>query len=132
MRPLTSLAAAEGLVGACYDHLDFQGPRVARIDPVVLFDWGAGGPADSIAADTFSSRWTGWVLTTPGLDGEYIFFTTTNDGECLFVDGVQIIDQWMDMTATEHAGAITLLCGRACRIRMEHYEGVGTGVAELR
>jgi len=126
------LAASGGLVGTYYNDLDFQGSRVARIDPVVLFDWGAGGPAPGVAGDTFSCRWTGWVLTPPGLDGEYTFFTTTNDGARLFVDGVQLIDQWMDMSPTEHAGSITLRGGRAYRIRMEHYEGVGTAVAELR
>lgn len=50
----------------------------------------------------------------------------------LFVDGVQLVDQWQDQSPTEWQGQIELEGDTWYRIRMEHYEGQGTAVAELR
>ncbi|MEN0019264.1 MAG: PA14 domain-containing protein [Planctomycetota bacterium] len=119
-----------GLVGTYYDGLDFSGERRARIDTTVEFDWGAGAPFGDWDGNTFSCRWTGFVRTEAA--GQYGFSTVTNDGARLFVDGTQLVDEWIDQSPTEHSGTITLPADTLVRIRMEHYEGQGTAVAELR
>lgn len=124
------LAAASGLVGTYFDGLEFQGERRARVDAIVNFDWGSGAPFPDWDGDTFSCRWTGWVRTERA--GLYTFATVTNDGARLFVDGVQLVDQWQDQSPTEWQGQIELEGDTWYRIRMEHYEGQGTAVAELR
>lgn len=121
-----------GLVLTSHDELDFMGNRRARVDPVVDFDWGSGAPfsADGQDGDTFSNRWTGFVRTGPDA-GLYEFFTVTNDGARLWVDGVQLVDAWMDMTPTEFGGSIMLDADTLYPIVFEHYEGQGTAVARL-
>jgi hypothetical protein len=125
----TSAITTGGLVGTYYDDLDFQGERRARIDTTVDFDYGAGAPFPDWDGDTFSTRWTGFVRTT--VAGEYTFGTITNDGARLFVAGVQLVDQWMNMSPTLHTGTITLPANTLVPIRMEHFEGQNTAVARL-
>ena len=121
---------APGLLGEYFDGIEFAGERRVRIDAVVDFDFGTGAPYPDWDGDTFSCRWTGFVRTT--VAGDYQFFTTTNDGARLFVDGVQLVDAWQDQAPTEFGGTITLPADAWIPIRMEHYEGQGTAVAELR
>ncbi len=128
--PDTDELGAQGLLGEYFDGLEFNGERRVRIDPVVDFDFGTGAPYPDWDGNTFSCRWTGFVRTT--IAGDYQFFTTTNDGARLFVDGVQLVDAWQDQTPTEFGGTITLPADAWVPIRMEHYEGQGTAVAQLR
>ncbi|MEM1183982.1 MAG: PA14 domain-containing protein [Planctomycetota bacterium] len=121
--------ATEGLVGTYFDGLDFTGERRARIDATVDFDYGAGAPFPDWDGDTFSTRWTGYVRTT--VAGTYTLGTITNDGARLFVNGVQLVDQWMDMSPTLHTGTIDLPADALVPVRMEHYEGQNTAVARL-
>ncbi len=124
------IAAAGGLVASYYPGLEFSGPPVVRIDPVVDFDWGSGGPGGGIPGNEFSSRWTGFVLTADA--GTYAFSTTTNDGARLWVDGELLIDEWQQQTATEFTATIDLPADAEITIRMEHFQEGGTAVAELR
>ena len=122
-------SATAGLVGTYFDGLEFTGERRARIDATVDFDYGSGAPFPDWDGDTFSTRWTGFIRTT--VAGEYTIGTITNDGARLFVDGVQLVDQWMDMPPTLHTGTITLPADSLIPVRMEHYEGQNTAVARL-
>jgi len=122
-------AATQGLVGTYFDGLDFTGERRARIDTTVDFDYGTGAPFPDWDGDTFSTRWTGFVRTTDA--GTYTLGTVTNDGARLFVNGVQLVDEWMDMVPTLHTGTIDLPANALVPVRMEHYEGQNTAVARL-
>ena len=73
-----------GLRGEYFDNIDLTNSKLVRADPTVDFDWGAGSPDASIQPDTFSVRWTGWVL--PEFSETYTFFTNTDDGVRLWVD----------------------------------------------
>ena len=46
------------------------------------------------ADDNYSVRWTGFVETSTA--GNWTFFTTSNDGVRLFIDDVQIINNWVE------------------------------------
>ena len=104
-----------------------------RIDPTVDFDWGGGGmaPWPGFDDDMFSIRWAGYVVT-PNVSGEYAFYTRTDDGVRLWVDGQLIIDQWHPQAPTEHTGLITLQAGQTYRLVMEYFEDAVIAVAELR
>ncbi|MFM8360017.1 MAG: PA14 domain-containing protein, partial [Verrucomicrobiota bacterium] len=104
-------------------------PRVARIDPVVDFDWGGGSPAPEVGPDQFSVRWRGRV--TPRFSETYNFHTISDDGIRLWIGGELVIDQWNDHAPTEHAGAVVLEAGRAYDLRLEMYENGGGAVARL-
>ena len=102
-----------------------------RIDPTVDFDWGGGEPWTGFDNDNFTVRWEGYVVT-PAISGSYTFYTRTDDGVRLWVDGQLIIDQYNDQPPTEHSGVITLNGGETYRIVMDYYENGTFAVAELR
>lgn len=102
-------------------------PTLVRNDPTVSFDWGLGSPDPSIPADNFSARWTR-TLNVPA--GVYRFYTRTDDGVRVWVDGALIINQWYDQSPTSHAAEIYLSEGPHY-IRMEYYERFLGAVAML-
>jgi glucose/arabinose dehydrogenase len=118
-----------GLQGYYFNNLSFTGTIVTRLDPTVDFNWAAGVPVAGIAADTFSVRWTGQVRAK--VTGTHTFFTTSDDGVRLFVNNVQVINNWTDHSATENSGTIALTAGQLYDIRMEFYENGGAAVARL-
>jgi hypothetical protein len=95
----------------------------------VNFDWGNGSPAPSIGVDTFSVRWTGQVQ--PLFSQTYTFYTTSDDGVRLWVNGVQLVNNWTGHAPTENSGTITLTGGTPYSIQMDYYEDGGGAVAKL-
>jgi hypothetical protein len=118
-----------GLKGEYYDNMDFTVLRITRTDATVNFDWGTGSPDPSIGVDTFSVRWTGQVETP--FSQTYTFYTVSDDGVRLWVNGVLVIDNWTDHAPTENSGTITLSAGQRYDIRMDFYENGGGAMATL-
>jgi hypothetical protein len=104
-------------------------PVLIRTDVTVDFDWGGGSPDASISSDHFSARWTGQVQ--PQYSETYTFYTNTDDGVRLWVDGKLLIDTWQDQGPTEWSGTIDLSAGQKYDLRMEYYENDGGAVAKL-
>jgi glucose/arabinose dehydrogenase len=123
------VSGGDGLSATYYDNPDLTGPAVSRVDGPVDFVWGTGSPAPEIAADTFSARWVGTVQ--PPTTGTYTFYTDSDDGVRLWVNGTQVVDNWTDHSRTENSGTVALTAGVRYRIRMEFYENGGDAVARL-
>ena len=90
-------SATTGLVGAYFSNhyptAPFDGgPTLLRIDPAINFNWGSGSPDASISVDHFTARWTGSLQ--PQFNETYTFYTTTDDGGRLWVDGRLLIVIW--------------------------------------
>src|SRR5205807_2672283 len=102
---------------------------LVRTDSVVNFNWGNGSPDPNISADHFIVRWTGAVQ--PQFNETYTFYTTTDDGVRLWVNGQLVIDQWVDQGPTEWSGSINLAAGQRYNIQMDYYENGGGAVATL-
>lgn len=120
----------DGLTGTYYDNINFSNLVLTRIDPTVDFDWGTGSPAAGIGNNSFSVVWTGEVL--PLYNETYTFFTTSDDGVKLFVNGQLVIDQFQDQAPTTVNGSpIALQAGQKYDIRLEYYENSGGAVARL-
>ena len=121
----TAVAAGtgSGLRGLYYDNTDFSALRCPALDGPINFDWGTGSPDGSVGADTFSVRWTGQVQ--PRYSQTYTFYTTTDDGVRLWVNGVLLVDHWADQGATEWSGSIALTAGQKYDIQMDYYENGG-------
>jgi hypothetical protein len=124
-----SPGAGTGLSATYYNNADFTGSTVSRIDPTVDFSWDSGSPASAIGADTFSARWTGQI-EAPYSD-TYRFYTVSDDGVRLWVNGVQLVNHWDNHSAFEDSGAIALTAGQRYSIRMEYYENTGGATARL-
>lgn len=102
-------------------------PALVRKDKNIDFDWGNGSPASGINADDFSVRWT---RSQHLAAGRHRFTAVTDDGVRLWVNGQQIINDWVDRKPATSVGEITLP-GGTVEIRMEYYENIGGAKANL-
>ena len=122
-----------GLIGEYYSAQlqTFIPPAtLTRTDPAIDFEWGTGSPDPSITADTFTVRWSGQVQ--PFYSQTYTFYTTTDDGVRLWVDGQLLIDKWINQPPTEWSGAIPLIANQKYNLMMEFYENAVGATAHLR
>jgi glucose/arabinose dehydrogenase len=124
-----SSGTGTGLSATYYDNLNFTGTSFTRVDPTVNFSWGAGAPAASMGADTFSVRWTGRVQ--PQFSQTYTFYTQSDDGVRLWVNGQLLVNNWTDHSSTENVGTIALIAGQRYDIRLEFFENTGSATARL-
>jgi hypothetical protein len=118
-----------GLSATYFNNADLTGSTVSRIDPTVDFSWGSGSPAAAIGPNTFSARWTGQVEAPSS--GTYTFYTVSDDGVRLWVNGVQLVNHWNNHRAFEDSATIALTAGERYSIRMEYYDNTGTATARL-
>ncbi|MEM8947239.1 MAG: DUF5060 domain-containing protein [Planctomycetota bacterium] len=125
------LLAGDGLVGEYFNDLNLTQLANTRTDAVVNF------PADALgqgaqglvqADDNYSIRWSGWVNVAQS--GQWQFTTFSNDGVRLWVDDVQLINNWNQHPSTRDDGSITLDAGWH-PIRMEYFQQDGTTDARL-
>jgi hypothetical protein len=118
-----------GLTGEYFDNQDFSSSKFSRVDATVDFNWAGGSPDARIGADTFSVRWTGQVQSL--YTGIYTFYTTTDDGVLLFINGQPVISRFVDQAATEASGTFQMVAGTKYDIKMEYYEKGGAASAKL-
>ena len=81
------------------------------------------------ADDNYSIRWTGWVLVDQ--PGAWQFKTLSNDGVRLWVDDVQLIDNWDQHTVQTDTATRNLTVGWH-PIRLEYFQQDGAAHIELR
>ena len=118
-----------GLSAQYFNNKDLTTPILTRTDATVDFDWGQGSPDGAIAADSFSARWTGQILPTQS--EAYTFYTHSDDGVKLWVNGQLLIDHWAPHAVTEDSGVINLVAGQKVDIQLDYYEQGGYAVAQL-
>jgi len=127
----TTARAGGGIKGEYFNNMDLSGiPALSRVDPQINFNWASSEADPLVGADQFSVRWTGEVEAV--FTETYTFYTNSDDGVRLWVDGRQLVDNWTDHGATENAGTIDLVAGQVYSLQMEFYENGGDAVAELR
>jgi PA14 domain/Pectate lyase superfamily protein len=122
-------ATVNGLRGEYFDNANLTNLKLTRTDSTLNFNWGAGSPNAAIAPNTFSARWTGQVQSPTS--GTYTFFTQSDDGIRLWVNGQQIINNWTNHSVTENSGTIALTAGQKYDIRVEYYDNTGAAVSRL-
>ncbi|MGF2038132.1 MAG: PA14 domain-containing protein [Nostoc sp. CmiVER01] len=126
---VSTVGNGNGLKAEYYDNIDFTNLKQTRTDPTVNFNWGERSPDPSIGADTFSVRWTGQVQAK--YSETYNFYTTSDDGVRLWVNGQQIINKFVNQSATEYSGAIALVAGQKYDIKLEYYDNTRYAVSQL-
>ncbi|MCM0593810.1 MAG: CARDB domain-containing protein [Gloeotrichia echinulata DEX184] len=104
-----------------YPNFDSLSPTYIKVDPQVDFsgDNFAGIPG---LADTFGVRWTGKInITTPG---NVTFFTASDDGSRLYVDGQLVVNNDGIHGFTERSGVANLTAGEH-DLRLDFFENYG-------
>lgn len=94
-------------------------PVLTRYDTAIDFDWGHNSPDAAVPADNFSVRWT----RTLGFEaGTYRFYTSSDDGVRVYVDGQLVIDAWYDQKQPNRRSSDITLSARQYTIVIEYYE----------
>ncbi|MHA3770583.1 lamin tail domain-containing protein [Verrucomicrobiota bacterium sgz303538] len=122
---------SQGLKAEYYANRFLSAPvAFTRIDSQVNFSdstgWvGTGG----VGTDQFSVRWTGQILAPS--TGTFTFYTNSDDGVRLSVNGQLLVNNWTDHGPTENSATINLVSGQLYTINMEFYESGGGATAQL-
>jgi mono/diheme cytochrome c family protein len=120
-----------GMTGSYFNNVGLTGTAVLTRTEAVNFNWGNASPGTGVSADNFSVRWTGTIA--PTTSGNYRFQTYSDDGVRLWVNGVQVINNWTDHSPTTNTSAnVNLTAGQRYTIRLEFYEKGGGAVMQLR
>jgi hypothetical protein len=127
--PLLAAQTGTGLKGEYFDNLNLTNLKRVRIDANINFNWGTGSPVEGMEPDTFSVRWTGFIV--PRYSESYTFYTESDDGARLWIDDRLIIDDWADHGLEERSGRITLSAGQKVSIRLEYFDRAGRAQARL-
>jgi glucose/arabinose dehydrogenase/PKD repeat protein len=102
-------------------------PDLERDEDAIDHDWDSGSPGDGIGVNRFVARWTRTMSFAPG---DYEFAATADDGVRLYVDGVRVINKWIDEGPTTYRTTLPL-DGGPHKIVMEYYENGGGATARL-
>jgi hypothetical protein len=128
----SAIGTGAGLTGRYYANqlgTFVDPPTLVRIDPTINFNWNSTSPDPSIGLTDYTIRWTGSVQ--PQFNEVYTFYTTTDDGVRLWVNGQLIIDEWIDQAPTEWYGSLPLAAGQKYDLQMDYYQNQGGAVAYL-
>lgn len=134
----SAIGSGTGLLGqywanttsAAFTNAGFNtAPTLVRIDPTINFNWSSTDPATNIGPDTYVVRWTGTV--EPQFNEAYTFYTTTDDGVRLWVNGQLLVNEWVDQSPTTWSGQINLLAQQRYNIEMDYYQNGGGAQAQL-
>jgi hypothetical protein len=134
VQPAVVVGTGTGLRGDYYtSHTSsnpfFGSPTLTRTDPTVNFDWGSGSPAPSISVDDFTVRWSGQVQA---LDTDtYTFYTRSDDGQRLWVNGQRLVNDWVLHAPTEVSGTLALTANVKYDLIMEFFEHTGGALSQL-
>ncbi|WP_164012620.1 PA14 domain-containing protein [Pyxidicoccus trucidator] len=113
-----------------YEAYPEQGSlKLTRVDPSVDFSWGELAPVPEVGADHFAVRWTGKVK--PRFTETYTFYTQSDDGVRLWVNGELVIGNWTLHGLTENVGTIALTADESYDVRMEFFDYGSVATAKL-
>jgi len=122
--------AATGLQATYYNETNFGGTSTARVDRAIDFSWKKASPAPTIAADTYSVRWTGKVKA-PTTE-TYRLMLMSESAVRLWVGDRLVIDGWKSVSKpATYKGSIDLVAGQRYDVEVELLHGTGTASVKL-
>lgn len=126
-------ARTPGLAGAYYSNKTMSEPPVlVRADSNIAVNLPGGtAPAPGVDPNAYSIRWTG-SFNPPTTSPYYYFRTNSDDGVRVTINGVVVITNWTDHSATLNtSGAVSLTAGTEVPIVVEFYNQGGEGICQL-
>lgn len=109
--------------GSYYNNRSLAGaPAFVRQDGNINFSWGMGSPGVGVGSDNFSVRWNR-SLYLPG--GAWQFYTRSDDGSRVYLNGGLILNQWWDHAAQNAYSAYYKLEPGQKNLTVDFYENGG-------
>jgi tRNA A-37 threonylcarbamoyl transferase component Bud32 len=96
----------QGLVAEYYWGTNFDICCVRKIEPEIAFNWRGGLPFPDGPAQSISIRWQGYIRIPE--KATYVFSATATDGARVFVDGTEVLSNWMTRTGAPETGVLFL------------------------
>jgi len=127
--PVTSPGAGHGLIGKYYNGRNFDTLVETHLDFEIDFNWGRGKPSNQLGVDRYSIQWSGQVEIPQS--GRYTFYTLSDDGVRLWINNVQIINNWTDHGKVENRASSDYEGGKLYDIRLEYYESTADSLISL-
>jgi hypothetical protein len=124
-----TFAAGTGLLGQYYSDATLTTLVHTRNEPYLDRDWDYVSPAPDVPAAPFSARFTGKVKPTH--TGAWTFYARYDDGCRLWVNGVQLVDDWAAGAMRESSGAISLTADDEYDIVVEYRQDESFGGLHL-
>ena len=125
--PLLWVWPQRGVTAAFYANPRWSGePAFVRVERKINLDF-MTADSTSFPQQEFSIEWTGWLRTDD--DGQYTFFTTSDDGSTIEIDGHIVVDNGGVHHAVLQTGSIATTRGLH-QIRVRFMQA--TGLYEFR
>jgi glucose/arabinose dehydrogenase len=123
-----------GLLGSYYDFDDQpvfpNSPVFTRVDSVIDFVWDSTPDTVLFGTSKWMIKWEGYI--EPLMDEDYVFGFDVRSGVRLYIDGINIIDDWNDNpTVFRESQPIALKRGERYPIIIEYMTLGSIGTARL-
>ncbi len=115
--------------GPNFNYAAAPAPTVTEVDPTINFNVDVNPPA-GVPHDNFNAEWTGPVKAQAA--GDYVFTTTSDDGSRVFIDGVQVVNNYQYQAAnTVSSAPVTFTAGSTHTVRIDYFQGGGGGLMQF-
>lgn len=108
--PTTAQVSPGGIAARYYTGTNFENHAADANETVTAIafsgDSTAGDAPSQLGVENFSVMWRGLLKVDTSKD--YTFYTTSDDGQRLFIDGVKVIDDWVSHLAITRTHTQTL------------------------
>jgi beta-glucosidase len=114
-------SSKHGLSAEYFDNVSLkEKSKAQRVDSLIDFHWGEAAPAPELKPDSFSVRWTGFIV--PPKTGEYLLSVRSDDGTRLYLHDSLVIDNWGMHGVIGKTASANLIAGEPMPVRLEFYD----------
>jgi uncharacterized protein YraI len=93
----------------------------------INFNWGTGSPNAAVPVDFFSARFSSTQIFN---QGTYEFVVTSDDGIRVFIDGVLVLDRFVNRQLTTDRVQVSLTAGTHTLV-VEYFEGIDQAAVQV-
>jgi hypothetical protein len=92
------------------------------------YNWGRGSPGSGVPVDIFSATWVGTFYFE---GGDYRFHAKVDDGIHVYIDGILILNSWLNGYDGDVNNVFRGLGAGDHKILVEYYEDYGDAIIQL-